>query len=642
MNLPLLLPKQTQLAPYQPREPIPYELATNQEIYDQAGGVLICDTETYANYHIVQFRNVKTHKVIQFQLGGIDINDYNPQKLSWIMHSYCVVGFNINKYDCPLIWCGQKYRDLAKIQTISNEIIYNNTWPQQLQKDFDFTIYKTNIIDLIEVCPGMHSLKLYMGRLHSQRLQDLPFKPHEPLTLEQIEIVKNYCLNDLIGTEEIFIFNKDRIQLREELSREYDTDLRSKSDAQMAEAMVAKEIKKQTGWWPKKANLDTEIRFYYNPPLYLRFATLPLQRLFQDVRETEFLAQYGELRKPAIFKSYHFQLGKLQYKFGIGGLHSCEENVSYIADREYMIIDRDVSSYYPRIITSLGLYPQHLGPVFLDVYRQMMMDRLRAKEQKLFAKDKGLKIALNGVSGKFNSEYSIFYDPRCYIQMTLTGQLSVLMLAEMLEYVHIQIISANTDGLVIYCRKRDYEQLNYWISHWERLTGFLTEETCYDAYCARDVNAYFAVKQDGSCKVKGPYSEVGSQTGTKIDNNPIALICSDAVKALLTKNIPIEKTIRECKDLTRFVTVRNVASPGAHKAGHYLGKVIRWIYERNTTGYINYIASGNRVPETEGAMPIMDLPSEWPDINYRWYIDKTIEILTEIDYIKKPKQGKLL
>lgn len=641
MNAPLFVNKRVTLQPYEAREPLAYELATDEEIRANAGNILIVDSETYVNYHLILFRDTKTHKAIQFQLG--EINDYNCQKLSWIMHSYCIVGFNINKYDCPVIWCGQKYRDLAKIQQLSNEIIIQNTWPQQLQKDFDFTIYKTNVIDLIEVCPGIHSLKLYMGRLHSKRLQDLPFPIDKSLTLKQIEIVKSYCFNDISGTEELFLFNKDRIQLREDLGREYRTDLRSKSDAQMAEAMVSKEIQNITGNWPKKADLSERHAFTYQPPVYLQFATPQLQKLFKDVCSVEFTYRDGELSKPEIFNKYHFELGQLTYKFGIGGLHSCEENVRYVSDNDHLLIDRDVASYYPAIIINQGLYPKHLGPVFLDVYTKMRDDRIQAKKLKLFAKDKGLKIALNGVSGKFNSEYSIFYDPQCYLQMTLTGQLAVLMLAEAFECNCIKAISANTDGVVTLCPQNMYWRMEQIIAYWEKATGFVTEETQYKAYYGRDVNAYFAVKLDGTVKVKGPYSEVGSQTGTKLDNNPITLICSDAIKELTSKGIPIEQTIRECQDITRFITVRNVASPGAHKSGQYLGKVIRWYYAKNTIGTINYIASGNKVADSEGGKPIMDLPNSFPtDIDYNWYIEKAISILYEIGYLKRPTQMRLI
>lgn len=632
----LSIQKRVTLLPYQPREPIAYDILSNDEILENVGKVLICDTETYANYHCIIFKLYRANKYIILEFP------YNREKLHWILHNYVIVGFNFHKYDVPVIWAGYEWNLLWKIQEVSNAIVYQNVYPKQLEIDFNFKIQKINSIDLIEICPGIHSLKLYMGRLHSKRLQDLPFPVHSDLTNEQVEIVKNYCINDLIGTEEVFTFNKDRIQLREELGRDYGTDLRSKSDAQMAEAMVAHEIKKLRGYWPKKADLDERRSFGYQTPAYLRFNTQQLSKLLDDVSKTEFAAQYGRLSKPAIFDNYQFKLGKLQYKFGIGGLHSCEENISFQSNTNNLLIDRDVASYYPAIIINQGLFPKHLGRVFLEVYRRMRDDRIEAKRLKLFAKDKGLKISLNGVSGKFNSEYSIFYDPQCYLQMTLTGQLSILMLAEMFESIGIRVISANTDGVVSYCPHSRYEDMLKAIEHWERITGFVTEETRYKAYYGRDVNAYFALKEDDNVKVKGPYSEVGSQTGTRLDNNPITLICSHAVKALIAHNTPIEKTIRECRDITRFVTVRNVASPGAHQNGQYLGKVVRWVWERNNIDTINYVASGNRVPESDGALPLQDLPEQWPDIDYQKYIDKTIAMLYEVDYLKKAKQMRLI
>ena len=103
--------------------------------------------------------------------------------------------------------------------------------------------------------------------------------------------------------------------------------------------------------------------------------------------------------------------------------------------------------------------------------------------------------------------------------MNITGQLSILMLAEMFECNGIEVVSANTDGVLVYYNDEDEEKVNYWIKFWENLTKFDLEPNDYKMYCARDVNAYFAVKDDGKVKIKGPYSEVGSQTGTKLDNN---------------------------------------------------------------------------------------------------------------------------
>lgn len=629
----LTLDKSIKLKPYEPREHIPITLMSDNEIIHYAGGHLIIDTELYANFFLILMKNVATGNLIKFTLDNL-----NTRMLSWIMHSYTTIGFNYWKYDLPVIWAAYKYQDIAKIKEVSDAVIFQNMWPSGLQKEFDFKIWPTQFIDLIEICPGQHSLKLYMGRLHSQRIQDLPFKPGSTLTDEQKEVVTDYCHNDIVGTQELYLFNEDRIQLREELGRDYGIELRSKSDAQMAEAMVAKEIYKKTGNWPKKADLNKEYTFKYQPPDYIKFDTSQLQKLFADVCNTEFKVRYGELYKPELFKNYYVALNNFRCKFGIGGLHSCEETVAYKANDDYLIIDRDVSSYYPRIITSLKLYPDHIGPVFLEVFEKMMDDRLYAKQHKLFAKDKGLKIATNGISGKFQSEYSIVFSPKCYIQMTLTGQLSILMLAEMLYSQGIQVISANTDGLVIFCQKNDYDRLLYWVDYWEKLTTFKTEETQYKAYYARDCNAYFALKLDNSIKMKGPYSEVGSQTGTKLDNNPITLICSDAICKLISDNIPIEKTIRECRDITRFLIVRNVKG-GAHKNGTYLGRVVRWIYGKNEHGTIDYMSSGNKVADSDGAIAIMDLPNEFPsNIDYEKYIERTLGMLFDIGYYQRAKQ----
>jgi hypothetical protein len=231
------------------------------------------------------------------------------------------------------------------------------------------------------------------------------------------------------------------------------------------------------------------------------------------------------------------------------------------------------------------------------------------------------------------------YGPSNTIQMNLTGQLSILMLAEMFECNGIEVVSANTDGVVTFYHERDEEKVVYWIKFWENLTGFQLEDTHYEKYYARDVNAYFAVKPDGSVKVKGPYSEVGSQSGTQLDNNPIHLICSDAIKAFLSKGVAIEETIRNCKDITRFVVVRNVKG-GAHKDGEYLGKVVRWAYYKGVHGTINYVSSGNKVAETDGAWPLQDLPESFPEdrIDYDKYIDLTKEILYDIGYLKRTKQ----
>lgn len=640
MNLPLTLSRTAILHPYVPREPINYSLMSDQELLDGAGGTLIADTETYNNYHCIIFKDTKTKKIIKLELP------YNCQKLSWIMHSYTVVGFNIIRYDLPLIWYGFKYpTDIGNIKILSDEIIFNNAWHQQLQKDFDFKIWPTKVIDLIEVCPLKGSLKLYGARLHGQRIQDLPFNPSEPLTPDQIDIVGNYCINDLDLTELCFDNLTEQLKLRTDLSIEYKQDLMSKSDAQIAEAVISSELKRLTGSWPKKPDIDTSYSHKFETPSNMFFQTDKMKAILAKIQAIDFsLNEFGRLNKKIALDP--ITIGNSTYRMGIGGLHSSEENISIKSNQEYKLYDRDVASFYPAIVLNCKLFPKHLGEPFLHVYQSIVNRRLEAKKEKRIAVSENLKVTINGTFGKTGSPYSVLYAPEMTIQITVGGQLYLLMLIEALEYMQIEVVSANTDGVMVKCRNDQREQMLHLIKWWEQTTGFITEETEYEAVYSRDVNAYLAVAKDGKIKGKNTYYDPWSGTNVKdkywrFQKNPNCQICIEAATNLITKGIAIEKTIRECKDITKFVAVKNVASPGAHKNGNYLGKVVRWVYSTKVTGTINYINNGNRVPDTEGAWPLMDL--EWIDhLNYQYYIDRTIEMLYDMSYLKRIEQGRLI
>jgi hypothetical protein len=358
----------------------------------------------------------------------------------------------------------------------------------------------------------------------------------------------------------------------------------------------------------------------------------------------------GSVEMPKELKDLKVPIGNCVYRMGIGGLHSTEEKVSYKADDETYIIDRDVASYYPAIILNQNLAPKQMGKAFIDVYRSLVDRRLKAKRNGDKVNADSLKIVINGSFGKLGSRYSCLYAPDLLLQVTLTGQLALLMLIEAIELVGISIISANTDGILIKCPKNRYENLNKIIKEWETKTNFETEETKYKAVYSRDVNNYIAIKEDFKqkgneeflddklgCKTKGTYSERGSALNSILSKNPEKLICSDAILQLLVNGISIEQTIMNCKDVRRFIVVRNVKG-GAHKNGRYLGKVVRWYYAKNETGIIQYVLTGNKVPNTECAKSMMVLAHSVPDdLNYEYYIKETEEMLYDLGYYK-PKQ----
>lgn len=639
------------------RTAVAVDYYSDAELYAAKGGVLVFDLEIYPNYFLAAFQNFYSKKVVTFELfPGREVFDY--QKLLWVMHNFCVVGFNSLKFDIPLIWLAMSGATVEQIQDACAAIIVGNARPRDIEQQYGFKMGHTNHIDLIEVAPLSASLKTYMGRLHAKRLQDLPYDPTVELTDAQAEDVKLYCVNDLDGTGLLLKGLCPQLDLRTAMSAQYGMDLRSKSDAQIAETVICSEVAKIKGHWPKRPKIMPGTSFKYQMPDFISYQTPLLQEMQEMVRGADFVIKdNGQVQMPPELDKFTVKIGSSVYRMGIGGLHSSEESVSYKATSDTMLIDRDVASYYPRIILNQGLSPTHMGDSFLAVYDGIVEQRLAAKKRvgeikkelavlrkQLTELDAELvlnttemnskKLSINGSFGKLGSKYSNLYAPDLMFQVTISGQLCLLMLIEMIEEIGLSVVSGNTDGIVIRCPQERYEDLNGAISMWESITRFETEETRYKAVYSRDVNNYIAVKPDGKCKLKGAYSSPGLQ------KNPANTICVDAVLALITEGIPVEQTIRECQDITKFVTLRNVRG-GGEKGGVYLGKVVRWYYAEKEYGTINYILSGNKVPKSDGARPLMDLPDEFPtDINYQRYIDETIAILYDIAYLKKPTQRR--
>ena len=616
------------------RELKPIDLFTDQELIEASGKVLVWDIECYSNYFLVAFKCIETGKVIYFELSP-DSN-VHIQKLMWVMRSFLLVGFNSIKFDTPLAWLAISGANTNTIKSASDSLIKFGKRVSDLEVEYVFKIQEGNHIDLIEVAPLKGSLKVYAARLHASRLQDLPYDPDKYLTQEEALNVRHYCINDLDCTALLYKKLLPQISLREKMSQEYKHDLRSKSDAQIAEAVLSNEIATLKGYRARRPKIEPGAIVKYRMPDCIGYTSKVLQDVQEKVRNSEFMVkENGHVQIPASLDNFAVQVGGSIYRMGIGGLHSSEENISYKSDKNTLLIDRDVASYYPRIILNQRLCPKHLGKEFLDVYETIVNRRLEGKRNGDEVTAEGLKITINGSFGKLSSKYSILYSPDLMIQVTLTGQLALLMLIEQIELSDIPVVSGNTDGIVIKCPINRYEELNQIVATWESKTAFKTEETRYKAVYCHNVNNYLALKEDGKFKLKGSYAEAS------LSKNPVNLVCIKAVKDLISNNIPIEDTIRTCEDIRQFITVRKVKG-GAVKDNVYLGKVIRWYYAKKETGTINYKISGNKVARSEGARPLMDLPDSLPkNIDYQWYIDEANSILKEIDFYHSPKPKQL-
>lgn len=696
-------------------------LMTYSELIDACvnGRAQATDVESYPNYFCCVFTDLATKKSVFFEMeedGILHIGTAEGitteealQKFLWILQSFTTAGFNSHSYDNTILQLVGAGRGPAVLWRATEMIIQENWRGYDVLKQFKCKPVKMDSVDMIEVAPLRASLKIYGGRMHCKKMQDLPFQPGTLLSPMQKLIVRYYCFNDLTNTVDMYDLLKPQLELRATMSEEIQTDLRSKSDAQIAEAVIAHEIRLRTGIKRiGKPEIPPGTAYSYNVPSYMHFQTPLLQGVLDTVRRASFVVgENGSVGLPKELADLKIQIGNSIYRMGIGGLHSTEKRQAALADEHFILVDRDVTSYYPMMILNQGLYPKHIGPVFLEVFRNIVMRRIQAKRDGNSIVADSLKITINGSFGKFGSKYSILYSPDLLFQTTVSGQLNLFMLIEALELNGIAVVSANTDGIVIRCPKVKQELLAEIIKWWENVTNLQTEDSPYRALYSRDVNNYIAIGTDGKVKTKGAYANPWSQTknmSMRLHKNPTNTICIEAVEKLLTTGVPVRQTILEDRDITKFVSVRTVKGgavkvwealqPPNHSSqeeliqlaggqysegldyGHkpysgwlfpgdhamypdttprhastdqayarahayfskptkteYLGKSIRWYYGKGVTGELIYATSGNKVPKSDGAMPLMELPDVFPDnIDYDWYIDEAERILSDIGY----------
>jgi hypothetical protein len=426
----------------------------------------------------------------------------------------------------------------------------------------------------------------------------------------------------------------EQVKLRERLGADYGLDLRSKSDAQIAEVVLGSEVSRLNGRTVERPEFVPGLRFQFEVPAFVQYQTPLLNDMLSTVRSCVFeVAESGNIGMPPALGDLSLTIGKSTYQMGMGGLHSSEQRAVHFTDDEYTIYDRDVISYYPRLILNSGKYPAHMGPNFLVAYGRIVSQRVAAKAAGDNVTADALKITANGTFGKTGSPYSILYSPTLLIQVTLSGQLALLMLIEAFELAGMDVLSANTDGIVIKVpnnRKDDYLAIIKW---WEQQTSLETEEATYRMLASRDVNNYIAVKPDGKVKAKGAYSNPWGDPKLAIfrfHKNPVNLICTEAVERYVTKGeLPVD-TVNACEDVRKFITVRSVRG-GAVKDGEFLGKTVRWYYANDERGTVVYAKTGQKVPRSDGARPLMALPQVVPeDVNRGWYAAEACSMLAAL------------
>lgn len=414
---------------------------------------------------------------------------------------------------------------------------------------------------------------------------------------EYLNEMADYNDNDVYIVAELIRMNQEEVLLRYRISEEYKVDVYSASRSTIADKVIVKLYSKFTGLHPKSF-IDTKTirrKILVSEILSdkIAFSTPELNDILSDIRSLTLKGEKGEFDREFTFMG-------TSYTIATGGLHSNEIPAVYVENSDSIIVDRDVASYYPNMIRSLKVCQKHLIPkAWFRIADTIVDERL---EHKHLAKDKSLdvmerdkhataaaclKIVANaGIFGKMGSEKSFLCDKKAMYQVTINGQLFLLMLIEKLELAGIHVISANTDGIVTIV-PRELEQTADDICHWwEKHLGLELEFTYYTKYVTEGVNSYLTVKRGGSSKFKGRMNpKMFLEDLSKGYNSPIVAKC---VTEYFINGTPVMETLRNAKSILDFCRTQNVNHKYRLEFTHVVdGKIRTDVVQRNTRFYIS-------------------------------------------------------
>lgn len=591
-------------------------------------------------------------------------------------------GYNNLHYDNPVINYIIEYEHVLAekpVLVITNSIfnlsreITNSDENIEKWKRWKYQVW----FDSFDILTMLYSNKLRVGlkeiqvTMQYKNVQEFVCDWSKPLPIEDFDSMIDYNINDIESTSALLDRCKKDIDLRLAIEDEYGVKVLSKDGVNIGMKILTHKYLEKTGltWWDIK---DLRSPQDYIP---LKDVILPFIKYDSPILKSVLDEMKTQVVSPGR-KGYekNFVFGGLRYTVGVGGIHSKNDPEIIIPAEDEMLIDIDVASLYPSMLIEYGFYPKHLGPEFLEVYSQIRSERIEAKHNGDKIKDSTLKLALNGLSGNLQNEHNFCYSTFAAMQIRINGQLLLLMLAEKLVELGCRIVQANTDGLFVLLKKSIYDKVNNVCREWEQLTKLTLEEDRFEAMYQYAINDYIAVKegytdirdrflageqivqkkktgelyksieqiQDDYIKQKGMFI-----TKVQLGKGLTPKIIPEAVIKYFVDGIPVEDTIKGCKDIKKFLMAEKT---GKQWNVEYMKEDIQRtnrFYASTNGGYLwKWKQVGNAERQYQNMLAASGVtllnkfdnkPIEDRKINYRYYLRECYKIIEDL----KPRQLSL-
>lgn len=370
----------------------------------------IYDIESYPNFFCAVFRNGDEYKIFEISSRKNDYRDfldfYTEDNIKYAM------GFNNVRYDAQILhWltlpknfkklCDKEGESIAKLIFEFSQKIISSGQEDDFDSSVSYPEWKFNVkqidIYLINHYNNKNkatSLKWCEFTTNHPWVQDLPYRFDKVLSEDLLDEVIEYCKNDVDATRNFYMQedNMNIVKLRISQDNEYPKlGLLNKPDSSVGETLFLHYMSEQMGVDKKELKEMRSHRgsFPVSDILlpYINFKTPEFQKVLDFYKN----ANSGGL-------AYTVEYKGLKYEFGEGGIHASWDDRIFESDDEYLIMDVDVSSFYPNLFIMNDWRPEHLGDSFSKIYKSFYQER--KKYPKGSAQNQSYKILLNGRNNK--------------------------------------------------------------------------------------------------------------------------------------------------------------------------------------------------------------------------------------------------
>lgn len=599
----------------------------------------VYDIEVFKNIFHCTLLNTETEELIKFECS-VRKNEMEEMCKFFLQPDICLVGYNNIHYDNPIInYCieyfsNSKYTydkicmsifNLSTIITKDKENI--DKWKRWKYAN---NFYTLDLLTMLYSQALRVSLKEMQVTMMYKNVQEFNCNWQIPLATTEIDSMIDYNINDVMSTYELLKRCEKDIKLRLDIEDQYNIKCLSKDGVNIGMQILAEEYMRKTGisW-----NILKDLR---SPADTINLNEIILPFIKYDTKILQdLLIEMKSLTVSPGRKSYEkkFLLGDRVISVGVGGIHTINESEIIIPNEDEILVDLDVASLYPSMLLNFDFYPRHLGKEFKEVYADIRERRIKAKHAKDKVTDATLKLALNGLSGNLQNEFSWCYDPKAVMGIRINGQLLLLMLTEKLMTLDITPIQLNTDGIFVKMPKSVYSEAMKICKEWENLTGLVLEEDRFKAFYQLAVNDYFGVFENNLIKEKGCFI-----TSVIQGKGLTPKIIPKAVEKYFLEGIKPEEFIKQHTDIKDFLMSEKT---GKQWTVEYNGQtqqrtnrfyastdgcfLYKWKIDDGVKKYQNMLtASGVTLLNN------FDDLKENPKINYQYYITEANKIINQL------------